>query len=82
MKFLYAVNFTQAHKTIAIPFKIVTFFYLKIFKIKLIMEKKVEIYQFAPLSGMLMEGYLIKTPNDKIIIVDGGSGETYLKNAF
>jgi beta-lactamase superfamily II metal-dependent hydrolase len=46
------------------------------------MEKKVEIYQFAPLSGMLMEGYLIKTPNDKIVVIDGGSGETYLEKAF
>ena len=46
------------------------------------MEKKVEIYQFAPLSGMLMEGYLIKTPNDKLIVIDGGSGEMYLEKAF
>ena len=46
------------------------------------MEKKVEIYQLAPHSCMLMEGYLIKTPNDKIVIIDGGSGETYMDKAY
>lgn len=46
------------------------------------MEKKVEIYQLAPHSCMLMEGYLIKTPNDKIVVIDGGSGETYMDKAY
>ena len=45
------------------------------------MEKRVEIYQFAPHSGMLMQGYLVKTPNDKIIIVDGGN-ETYMDKPY
>ena len=46
------------------------------------MEKKVEIYQLAPHSCMLMEGYIIKTASDKIIVVDGGSGEVYMDKAY
>lgn len=45
------------------------------------MSKKTEIYQLAPHSGILMEGYVIKTPNDKIIVIDGGN-DFYLEKPY
>lgn len=45
------------------------------------MENKTEIYQLCPHSGYLMESYLIKTPNNKIIMIDGGSN-TYMEKAY
>ena len=50
------------------------------------MNKKTEIYQLSPHSGILMEGYVIKTPNDKIVVIDGGNeiymDEPYLPSAI
>ena len=43
--------------------------------------KKVEIYQLFPHPGYLMHSYLIKTPNDKIIVVDGGNVR-YMQDAY
>ena len=37
-------------------------------------ENAVEVYQLAPDSGNLLEGYVIKTANGKLIVVDGGMG--------
>ena len=45
------------------------------------MNKKTEIYQLAPHSGILMEGYVIKTPNNKVVVIDGGN-ETYLDKPY
>ena len=45
------------------------------------MNKKTEIYQLAPHSGILMEGYVIKTPNDKIVVIDGGH-EIYMEKPY
>lgn len=45
------------------------------------MENKTEIYQLHPHSGYLMESYLIKTPNNKIIMIDGGNN-TYMEKAY
>lgn len=45
------------------------------------MNKKTEIYQLTPHSGILMEGYVVKTPNNKIVVIDGGN-ETYLDKPY
>ena len=45
------------------------------------MNKKTEIYQLMPHSGILMQGYLIKTPNNKLVVIDGGN-LSYLEQAF
>lgn len=45
------------------------------------MEKKTEVYQLSPHCGILMEGYVIKTPNDKIVVIDGGN-YTYLDKPY
>ena len=45
------------------------------------MSKKTEIYQLQPHSGMLMQGYVIKTPNDKIIVIDGGN-DYYMEHPY
>ena len=45
------------------------------------MEKKTEIYQLSPHCGILMQAHLIKTPNNKIIVIDGGN-ETYLDKPY
>ncbi len=51
-------------------------------------EKKVTIYQLAPENQSLMQSYVIKTPNNKIVVVDGGidgTGKTaspYLPSAI
>ena len=45
------------------------------------MEKKIEIYQLCPHGGQLMHSYLIKTPNDKIIMIDGGHN-CYMEKAY
>lgn len=45
------------------------------------MEKKVEIYQLFPHPGYLMHSYLIKTPNDKIVVIDGGNTR-YMQDAY
>lgn len=34
--------------------------------------KNVELYQLAPIPNVLMESYVIRTKNDKIIVIDGG----------
>ena len=39
---------------------------------ELIESGTVELYQLAPESQSLMECYVIKTPNDKLIVIDGG----------
>lgn len=41
----------------------------------------VEIYQLFPHSGYLMHSYLVKTPNGKIVVVDGGNVR-YMKDAY
>lgn len=50
------------------------------------MNSKTEIYQLCPHSGYLMHSYLIKTPNNKIIIIDGGNNyymeKMYLPHAI
>ncbi|MBQ9734427.1 MAG: MBL fold metallo-hydrolase [Clostridia bacterium] len=47
---------------------------------------KVEIYQIAPDAETLTQGYVIKTVNNKIIVIDGGVGDydkdTYLTHAI
>ena len=43
--------------------------------------KKTEIYQLCPHSGYLMQSYLIKTPNDKIVMIDGGHNY-YMEKAY
>ena len=43
--------------------------------------KKTEIYQLCPHSGYLMQSYLIKTPNDKIVLIDGGHNY-YMEKAY
>ena len=45
------------------------------------MSKKTEIYQLQPHSGMLMQSYVIKTPNDKIIVIDGGH-DYYMEHPY
>ncbi len=45
------------------------------------MSKKTEIYQLCPNSGFLMHSYLIKTPNDKIVVIDGGHNY-YMQKAY
>ncbi len=39
---------------------------------ELVASTKVELYQLAPESQSLMESYVIKTNNDKLIVIDGG----------
>lgn len=46
------------------------------------MAKKIEIYQLAPRPGFLMHSYLIKTPNGKIVMIDGGNEERYLEREY
>ena len=43
--------------------------------------KKTEIYQLCPHSGYLMHSYLIKTPNNKIVVIDGGH-TYYMEKAY
>lgn len=45
------------------------------------MEKKTEIYQLTSDAGILMQSHVIKTPNQKIIVIDGGN-ETYLEKPY
>lgn len=45
------------------------------------MSKSVEIYQIFPHSGYLMHSYVIKTPNDKIVVIDGGNVR-YMPSAY
>ncbi len=49
-------------------------------------KTQVEIYQIAPEINTLTQGYVIKTANDKIIVIDGGvdsySMDTYLPQAI
>lgn len=45
------------------------------------MQKQFEIYQLFPNKGYLMHSYLIKTPNNKIVIIDGGN-MIYMEKAF
>ena len=45
------------------------------------MSNKTEIYQLCPHNCYLMHSYLIKTPNDKIIVIDGGHNY-YMKKAY
>lgn len=42
---------------------------------------KTEIYQIFPNGGYLMHSYVIKTPNDKIVVMDGGNVR-YMKDAY
>jgi glyoxylase-like metal-dependent hydrolase (beta-lactamase superfamily II) len=46
------------------------------------MDKKIEIYQLAPVPGALMHSYLIKTPNGKLVMMDGGNEERYMEKAY
>ncbi|MBR2903290.1 MAG: MBL fold metallo-hydrolase, partial [Clostridia bacterium] len=39
--------------------------------------KKVELYQLAPNKENLLESYVIKTANGKLIVIDGGMGTVY-----
>ena len=34
--------------------------------------KEIEIYQLAPDPEALMQSYVIKTPNGKLVVIDGG----------
>lgn len=43
--------------------------------------KKTTVYQLFPNPGYLMHSYLIKTPNDKIVLIDGGNTR-YMKDAY
>lgn len=45
------------------------------------MNKKTEIYQLCPNEGYLMHSYLIKTPNNKIVMIDGGH-TYYMQKAY
>ena len=46
-------------------------------------NKKVEIYQLAPEDDSLMMSYVIKTQNDKIVVIDGGiDGEGLDKDPY
>ena len=45
------------------------------------MKKQFEIYQLFPNKGYLMHGYLVKTPNDKIVVIDGGN-EIYMEKPY
>ncbi len=40
-------------------------------------ENKVEVYQLAPNTGWLMQSYVIKTANGKLIVIDGGGDGAY-----
>ncbi len=46
--------------------------YINVSANELIASTKVELYQLAPESQSLMESYVIKTDNDKLIVIDGG----------
>ena len=48
---------------------------------ELIENTTVELYQLAPEDQSLMESYVIKTPNDKLIVIDGGIDGAGLNNA-
>lgn len=45
------------------------------------MNKYFSIYQLFPTNGYLMHSYVIKTPNDKIIVIDGGN-EIYMEKPY
>lgn len=49
-------------------------------------KTQVEVYQIAPEINTLTQGYVIKTANDKIVVIDGGvdsfSMDTYLPQAI
>ena len=45
------------------------------------MENKTRIYQLCPHGGQLMHSYLIRTPNDKLIMIDGGHNY-YMEKAY
>ena len=49
-------------------------------------KNQVEVYQIAPEINTLTQGYVIKTANDKIVVIDGGvdsfSMDTYLPQAI
>ena len=45
------------------------------------MNNKTEIYQLTSDAGILMEAYVVKTPNQKIVVIDGGN-ETYLDKPY
>ena len=45
------------------------------------MKKQFEIYQLFPNKGYLMHAYLVKTPNDKIVVIDGGN-EIYMEKPY
>ena len=45
------------------------------------MSKKTEIYQLCPHNCYLMHSYLIKTPNNKIVVIDGGHNY-YMQKAY
>lgn len=45
------------------------------------MKSNIEIYQVFPQSGYLMHSYVIKTPNNKIVVIDGGNVR-YMDKAY
>ena len=45
------------------------------------MSNKTEIYQLTSDAGILMQAHVVKTPNQKIIVIDGGN-ETYLEKPY
>ena len=45
------------------------------------MSNTTEIYQLTSDAGILMEAYVVKTPNQKIVVIDGGN-ETYLDKPY
>ncbi len=45
------------------------------------MSNKTQIYQLCPHNCYLMQSYLIKTPNNKLVMIDGGHNY-YMKNAY
>lgn len=46
--------------------------YVNVSANELVASTNVELYQLAPESQSLMESYVIKTTNDKLIVIDGG----------
>ena len=55
---------------------------------KVLPSDSVELYQLAPETGSLMQSYVIKTSNNKIVVIDGGidgdglNSPTYLPSAI
>ena len=45
------------------------------------MSNKTEIYQLTSDAGILMQAHVVKTPNQKIVVIDGGN-ETYLDKPY